>query len=76
MFLDTNRMVCVNVLLDGSLVKRFIDESGWTNDRYDITVGRSGRVVNITKDCFADVYSINLCQVQVWGTYVLHVMLL
>lgn len=73
MFLDTNRMACVNVLLDGSLVKRFSNESVWTNDRYDIKVNRSGRVVNITKDCFTDVYSINLCQVQVWGTYVLHV---
>ncbi|XP_025108303.1 uncharacterized protein LOC112572701 [Pomacea canaliculata] len=45
------RMKCVNVSLDGNLVQRFTDTSGWTNNKYDITVGRAGQLVNITRDC-------------------------
>ncbi|XP_025108242.1 uncharacterized protein LOC112572666 isoform X2 [Pomacea canaliculata] len=61
-----NRMICVNVSLDGKVVKRFSDESGWINNQYDISVGRRGRVVNITKDCNSDKFTINICEVQVW----------
>ncbi|XP_025108286.1 multiple epidermal growth factor-like domains protein 11 [Pomacea canaliculata] len=59
------RMICVNVSLNGNVIKRFTDTNGWTDDKYDITVGRSGRVVNITKDCDSSDFVINLCQVQV-----------
>ncbi|XP_025108302.1 multiple epidermal growth factor-like domains protein 6 [Pomacea canaliculata] len=59
-------MICVNVFLDGNIVKRFTDVNGWSNDKYDITVGRVGRVVNITRDCDQVGYTINICEVQVW----------
>ncbi|XP_025108292.1 uncharacterized protein LOC112572696 [Pomacea canaliculata] len=62
----TERMICVNVSLDGKVVKRFNDTSGWSNNQYDISVGRRGRVVNITKDCNNDGIMINICEVQVW----------
>ncbi|XP_025108226.1 receptor-type tyrosine-protein phosphatase mu-like isoform X5 [Pomacea canaliculata] len=60
------RMRCVNVSVDGALVKRFTDVSGWTNNTYTIPVLRGGRVVNITKDCDSDGLWINICEVQVW----------
>ncbi|XP_025108285.1 multiple epidermal growth factor-like domains protein 10 [Pomacea canaliculata] len=60
------RMICVNVSLNGDVIKRFIDTNGWTDDKYDIPVGRGGRVVNITKGCDSSDFVINLCQVQVW----------
>ncbi|XP_025108268.1 multiple epidermal growth factor-like domains protein 11 isoform X4 [Pomacea canaliculata] len=61
-----NRMRCVNVSVDGALVKRFTDVSGWTNDTYTIPVLRGGRVVNITRDCDSLGPTINICEVQVW----------
>ncbi|XP_025108223.1 receptor-type tyrosine-protein phosphatase kappa-like isoform X3 [Pomacea canaliculata] len=61
-----NRMICVNVSLDGKVLKRFSDTNEWSNSQYDISVGRRGRVVNITKDCSSDGFMINICEVQVW----------
>ncbi|XP_025108279.1 multiple epidermal growth factor-like domains protein 10 isoform X2 [Pomacea canaliculata] len=61
-----DRMACDNVSVDGALVERFTDVSGWTNDTYTIPVLRGGRVVNITKDCYSDGRTINICEVQVW----------
>lgn len=60
-------MTCVNVSLDGNLIKRFYDTNGWSNDKFDITVGRSGQIINITRDCDKDGRTINICEVQVWG---------
>ncbi|XP_025108272.1 multiple epidermal growth factor-like domains protein 10 isoform X2 [Pomacea canaliculata] len=60
------RMICVNVSVDGNIIKRFTDVNGWNNDKYDITVGRVGRVVNITRDCDHEGPTINMCEVQVW----------
>ncbi|XP_025108233.1 uncharacterized protein LOC112572662 isoform X9 [Pomacea canaliculata] len=60
------RMRCVNVSVDGALVKRFTDVSDWTNDTYTIPVLRSGQVVNITRNCDDDGPTINICEVQVW----------
>ncbi|XP_025108267.1 multiple epidermal growth factor-like domains protein 11 isoform X3 [Pomacea canaliculata] len=60
------RMRCVNVSVDGVVIERFTDVSGWTNDKYTIPVLRGGRVVNITKDCDSMGLTINICEVQVW----------
>lgn len=35
-----NRMKCVNVSVDGKVIKRFDDLSGWTNRKYDIGADR------------------------------------
>ncbi|XP_025107495.1 uncharacterized protein LOC112572155 [Pomacea canaliculata] len=60
------RMKCVNVSVDGKVIKRFDDLSGWTNDTYDIRAAIKGRVINITKDCDSEGTMLNICEVQVW----------
>ncbi|XP_025108290.1 uncharacterized protein LOC112572695 isoform X1 [Pomacea canaliculata] len=60
-----HRMTCVNVSVDGNVVKRFPDSNEWSNDKYSITVFRRGQVVNITKDCDLE-ETMNICEVQVW----------
>ncbi|XP_025108270.1 multiple epidermal growth factor-like domains protein 6 [Pomacea canaliculata] len=60
-----DRMRCVNVSVDGKVVKRFVDRNVWSNDKYSITVVRRGQVVNFTKDCDFE-ETMNFCEVQVW----------
>ncbi|XP_025108295.1 uncharacterized protein LOC112572698 [Pomacea canaliculata] len=61
-----DRMTQVNILLDNNIVKSFTRYDTWTNDKYDITVGRVGRIVKITKDSNSG-ETMNICQVEVWA---------